>query len=156
MTIHTYIVLFSQFPVICSGIAALLVDMRSFESLSSLIIWCRETDSAVPSPVSPLILHTQAEHGAYSRAPLKCPAFRDGVHRFILSTAIGSISSLSGHAIAYRWRLPPKVRWHKPVILKFARVRGAAYFQVKPRTNTNKYAPLFSHTHALRDHYCTE
>ena len=35
------------------------------------------------------------------------PDFRGGVHLFILSTAIGSVSSLSGHAIAYRWRSLP-------------------------------------------------
>ena len=27
--------------------------------------------------------------------------------------AIGSVPSLSGHAIAYRWRSLPRVRWHK-------------------------------------------
>ena len=32
-----------------------------------LRIWSRETGSAVPSSVSSLILHTQAEYGAYSR-----------------------------------------------------------------------------------------
>ena len=32
-----------------------------------LIIWSRETGSAVPSLVSLLIFHTQAESGAYSR-----------------------------------------------------------------------------------------
>ena len=29
--------------------------------------------------------------------------FRGGVHLFILTIAIGSVPSLSGHAIAYRW-----------------------------------------------------
>ena len=42
-------------------------------------IWSRETGSAVPSRVSPLILHAQAESGAYSRAPLFPSAFRHGV-----------------------------------------------------------------------------
>ena len=46
---------------------------------SRLIIWSRETDSAVPSRVSPLILHAQAEFGAYSRAPLFPPAFHHRV-----------------------------------------------------------------------------
>ena len=27
--------------------------------------------------------------------------------------AIGSVPSLSGHAIAYRWRSLPRVRWHR-------------------------------------------
>ena len=76
---------------------------------SRLRIWSRETGSAVPSRVSLLILHTQAESGAYSRGssrvPRRCP--------FIYLKppyAIGSVPSLSGHAIAYRWRSLPRVR----------------------------------------------
>ena len=46
---------------------------------SRLRIWSRETGSAVPSRVSPLILHAQAESGAYSWAPLFPPAFHHGV-----------------------------------------------------------------------------
>ena len=40
---------------------------------SRLEIWFRETDLAVPSRVSLLILHTQAESGAYSRDCSRCP-----------------------------------------------------------------------------------
>ena len=83
--------------------------------------WSRETGSAVPSCVSPLILHTQAEsdwltvpthQSSIINLVLTCgipPAFRDGVivHLFIRSTTIGSVPSLSGHAIAYRWRPLP-------------------------------------------------
>ena len=37
-----------------------------------------------------------------------------GVHIFLPAPhAIGSIPSLSGHAIAYRWRSLPRVRWHR-------------------------------------------
>ena len=45
-------------------------------SRSRLKIWSRETGSAVPSRVSSLILHTQAEftHGLHSRAPLSATA----------------------------------------------------------------------------------
>ena len=39
---------------------------------------CHEKDSAVPSRVSPLVLHTQAVSGATQGSPLP-PAFRDGV-----------------------------------------------------------------------------
>ena len=46
---------------------------------SRLRIWSRETGSAVPSRVSLLILHAQAESGAYSRTPLFPPAFHHGV-----------------------------------------------------------------------------
>ena len=41
------------------------------------------------------------------------PAFRDGVHLFISSTAIGPVPSLSGYSIAYHWRSLPRVRWHR-------------------------------------------
>ena len=34
---------------------------------------------------------------------------------YIPSTAIGSILSLSGHAIAYRWRSPPRVCRHRDI-----------------------------------------
>ena len=40
------------------------------------------------------------------------PIFRGGVHSFIASTAIGSISGLSGHENAKRWRSPLRVRRH--------------------------------------------
>ena len=46
---------------------------------SRLRIWSRETGLAVPSRVRLLILHAQAESGAYSRAPLFPPAFRHSV-----------------------------------------------------------------------------
>ena len=38
------------------------------------------------------------------------PDFRRGVHFFIPPTATESVPSLSGHAIAYRWRVLHKVR----------------------------------------------
>ena len=41
------------------------------------------------------------------------PAFREGVHIFIPSAAIGPVPSLSGHTIAYRWRSLPRVRRHR-------------------------------------------
>ena len=40
------------------------------------------------------------------------PDFRGGVHLFTTSYAIGSAPSLSGHAIAYRWRSLPRVCQH--------------------------------------------
>ena len=71
----------------------------------------RETGSAVPSRVSLVILHTQAKSGAYSRAPLLPSTFYDGVHLHCQPPyAIVSVPSLSGHAIAHRWRSPPRVR----------------------------------------------
>ena len=41
------------------------------------------------------------------------PDFRGGDHLFIPSTAIGSVSILSGYAIAYRWRSLPRVCRHR-------------------------------------------
>ena len=72
-------------------------------------VWSRELGSAVPSPVSLLILHTQAQSGVYLRDSTP-PS------RFLLwlpsepSCAIGLGRSLSGHAIGHRWRSPPKIR----------------------------------------------
>ena len=41
------------------------------------------------------------------------PDFRGGVHLFIPPYAIESVPSLSAHAIPYRWRSLPRVRWHR-------------------------------------------
>ena len=64
---------------------------------SRLRIKSRETGSAVPSRVSLLILHTQAESGACYQVPLLPPAFRDidydGV-LYIPASAIGPVPSL--------------------------------------------------------------
>ena len=64
-------------------------------------------------PRQPAHLHTQAESGAHllrgsSRVPRRRP--------FIYLKppyAIGSFPSLSGNAIAYRWRSLPRVRRHR-------------------------------------------
>ena len=76
---------------------------------SRLNIWPRTTGSAVPSRVNPLFSHTQAESGAYSWDSSRFPRR----HPYTPPTAIGSVPSLSGHAIAYRWRSLPRVRRHK-------------------------------------------
>ena len=72
--------------------------------------WSGETGSAVPPRVSLLIsiLRLKLTYGSP-------PEFRDGVHLFISKPlyAIGSVPSLSGHAIAYRWRSLPRVRRHR-------------------------------------------
>ena len=63
-------------------------------------------------PVSrqPAHLHTQAESGAYLRDSSRVPRRRPFMK---LPYAIGSVPSLSGHAIAYRWRSLPRVRRHR-------------------------------------------
>ena len=63
-----------------------------------------------PVPRQPAHLHTQAESGAHlrdssrvlRRRPFMKPPY-----------AIGSVPSLSGHAVAYRWRSLPRVRRHR-------------------------------------------
>ena len=66
-----------------------------------------------PVPRQPAHLHTQAESGAYLRDSSRTPWRRP----YIYSKppyVIGSVTSLSGHhAIAYRWRLLPRVRRHR-------------------------------------------
>ena len=65
-----------------------------------------------PVPGQSAHLHTRAESGAYLRDSSRVPRRRT----FIYSKppyAIGSVPSLSGHAIAYRWRLLPRVRRHR-------------------------------------------
>ena len=69
---------------------------------SRLRIWSRETGSAVPSRVSLLISILRLNLVLTYEIP---PAFRGAV--------IGSVSSLPGYAIAYRWRSLPRVRQHR-------------------------------------------
>ena len=77
---------------------------------SRLRIWSRETDSAIPSRVSlptstsklNLVLTGFFSISAAASIYLCKPPY-----------AIGSVSSFSGHAIAYRWRSLPRVRRHR-------------------------------------------
>ena len=62
-----------------------------------------------PVPRQPAHLHTQAESGAYLRDSSRVPRRRPMKPPY----AIGSVPSLSGHAIAYRWRSLPRVRRHR-------------------------------------------
>ena len=49
-----------------------------------------------------------AQSGAYLRDSSRVPRRRPFIY-FKPPYAIGSVPSLSGHAIAYRWRSPPRV-----------------------------------------------
>ena len=60
-----------------------------------------------PVPRQPAHLHTQAESGAYLRDASRVPPRRPFMKP---PYAIGSVPSLSGHAIAYRCRSLPRVR----------------------------------------------
>ena len=68
-------------------------------------------DFGSPVPRQPAHLHTQAESGAYLRDSFQVPRRRP--YLFKPPTTIGSVSSLSGDVIAYRWRPLPRVRRHK-------------------------------------------
>ena len=63
------------------------------------------------SPVSrhPAHLHTQAESSAYLRDSSRVPRWRLMKPPY----TIGSVPTLSGHAIACRWRSLPRVRRHR-------------------------------------------
>ena len=63
-----------------------------------------------PDPRQPAHLHTQAESGAYLRDSSRVPRRRPFIKP---PHAIGSVPSISGHAIAYRWRSLPRVRRHR-------------------------------------------
>ena len=65
-----------------------------------------------PVPRQPAHLHTQAGSGAYLRDSSRVPRRRPFIY-LKPPYAIGSIRSLSGHAIAYRWRPLPRVRRHR-------------------------------------------
>ena len=54
-----------------------------------------------PVPRQPAHLHTQADSGAYLRDSSRVPRRRPFMKP---PYAIGSVPSLSGHAIAYQWR----------------------------------------------------
>ena len=63
-----------------------------------------------PVPRQPAHLHTQAESGAYLRDSSRVPRRRPFMKP---PYATGSVPSLSGHAIAYRWRSLHRVRRHR-------------------------------------------
>ena len=63
-----------------------------------------------PVPRQPAHLHTPPESGAYLRDSSRVPRRRPFMKP---PYAIRSVSSLSGHAIAYRWRSLPRVRRHR-------------------------------------------
>ena len=65
-----------------------------------------------PVPRQPAHLHTQAESGAYLRDSSRVPRRRAFIY-MKPPYAIGPVPSLSGHAIAYRWRSLPRVRRHR-------------------------------------------
>ena len=65
-----------------------------------------------PVPRQPAHVHTQVESGAYLRDSSRVPRRPPFIY-LKPPYAIGSVPSLSGHAIAYRWRSLPRVRRHR-------------------------------------------
>ena len=63
-----------------------------------------------PVPRQPAHLRTQAESGAYLRDSSRVPRRRPFMKP---PYTIGSVPSLSGHAIAYRWCSLPRLRRHR-------------------------------------------
>ena len=95
-----------------------------------------------PAPRQPARLHTQAESGAYLRDSSRVPRRRPFIY-FKPLYAIGSVPSLSGHAIAYRWRLLSRVRWYR------ASKPQGSYGRVLPWqvTTDQLICASLSHTH---------
>ena len=92
---------------------------------SRLRLWFRETGSAAPFRVGMLIVDIQTESRGCSRDYSRFPRRR--LHN-IPSTSIGSVPTLTGDAIAYRWRSLPSVRRYRAsIVLKVIQVTGAAF-----------------------------
>ena len=68
-----------------------------------------------PVPRQPAHLRTQAESGAYLQDSSRVPR-RHRLIYFKPPYVIGSLPSLSGHAIAYRWHSLPRVQPHRASI----------------------------------------
>ena len=66
-----------------------------------------------PVPRQPAHLHTQAESGAHLLRDSSPSSAAASIYLFKPPYAIGSVPSLSGHAIAYRWPSLPRVRRHR-------------------------------------------
>ena len=80
-----------------------------------------------PVPRQPAHLHNQAESGAYLRDSSRVPRRRPFMKP---PYAVGSVPSLSGHAIAYRRRSLPRVRRHRASKLQDSSERRALSWQV--------------------------
>ena len=95
-----------------------------------------------PVPRQPAHLHTQAESGAYLRDFSRVPRRRPFIYLKPPYT-IGSVPSLSGHALTYRWRSLPKVRRHRA-----SKSRGSSGRVLPRQVTINQLirASLF-HTH---------
>ena len=105
------------------------------ESLASRDVFSR------PVTHQPAHLHTLDDSGAYlrdsSRVPRRHPLMKPPY-------AIGSVPSLSGHAIAYRWRSLPRVRRHRA-----SKLQGSSERVLRWQVTTDQQliCASLSHTH---------
>ena len=98
---------------------------------SCLKIWSRETGSAVPSRVSPLILHAQDESDWLVLTRGISPAFR---------YFMASVPSLLGHAIACtQWRSLSRVRRHRASNPRGSSSKGCCPFRFHHGLHYDRY-----------------
>ena len=114
-------------------------QLNSENARSRRRIWSRETGSAA-SACSFSALRLNHQSGTCSRDSFRFPRRRHSPH--IPPTDIGSVSSLPGHARAYRWRSLPRVRRHRA-----GRPQGSSSNGCCLSTWTFFFAPLFSRNH---------
>ena len=82
--------------------------MKIFLSLSRLRIWSREMGPSIPSRASLVILHTQAESGAYSRDSSRFPRQRPFTHTTIHNrVSLEFIGSRTSVPMAFTVESPP-------------------------------------------------
>ena len=94
-----------------------------------------------PAPRHTAHLHTQAESGAYLRDSSRVPRRRLYIH-LEPPHAIGSVPSLSGHAIAYRLRSLPRVRRHRAITLQGSSERVLPWQVTTDQLRKGRFASL--------------
>ena len=107
----------NQFKISRVRLPTLLVISRTGKMVISLSAFAPENlvsrdGFGSPVPRQPAHLHAQAESGAYLQDSSRVPRRRPSIYAKP-PYAVGSVPSLSCHAIAYRWRSLPRVRRHR-------------------------------------------
>ena len=97
---------------------------------SRLITWPRETGSPVPSRASPLIIHTQAESGTYSRS-YRFPRRSPSIRQQSCQSQVDQVTQLRGEGVHCR---------DSSGDLKVVRVRDLS---IQETRLVHIYAPLF-------------
>ena len=105
-----------------------------------------------PFPRQPAHLHTPAESGAYLRDSSRVPRRRPFIY-LKPPYVIGPVPSLSGNAIAYRWRSLSRVRRHRASKLQDSSERVLPW---QVTMDQSMYYAFLSHTHywyAITEYY---